>query len=84
VNPEVLARSRGLCEARCAPDCTMRAEHAHHVGRRWWAGNEPGNLLGVCHRCHNWIHSNVAAAERLGFLRRSGALPHVESSKGGR
>lgn len=67
---EVYDRAGGTCEAGAAPDCTWRCEQIHHIGGR--GGPHPHrlyNLLGVCHRCHDWIHANPREATRLGLMR---------------
>lgn len=65
----VLKRCDDRCEARLR-GCGGGAEHVHHVLRRsQGGGNEPENLLGVCFRCHEWIHAHPKEAARLGLLR---------------
>ncbi len=71
---DVKARSHGRCEANCADECTGRGEHRHHVILRSQGGpDEAWNLLNVCHRCHDWIHHNVAEARKRGFIRSRSA-----------
>ena len=67
-------RADGLCEARCCPNCTFRAEQVHHIGGR--GGGDPhalDNLLVVCAECHRHIEENRAEAYARGWLlRRNG------------
>jgi hypothetical protein len=65
-------RADGRCEARATPDCTGRAEHAHHVKLRSRGGsNDPANLLAVCEPCHSWIHGHPDEATEQGLMRPS-------------
>ena len=72
----VYARADGRCEAGIWPVCTGRCEQVHHKAGR--TGPDPhalDGLLGVCHRCHEWIELNREASYRLGFLvRRNGPV----------
>lgn len=66
---EVMDRARGLCEAGERSVCTVRGEHAHHVQLRSRGGSDdPGNLLWVCLRCHDWIHGHPAEATERGWM----------------
>lgn len=55
-------RAAGRCEARVAPDCSGEYREAHHVVTRkrgvgWpWLHDASRNGLGVCSRCHGYIH----------------------------
>ena len=65
----LVERSHGYCEAAQGDICVGPGDQAHHVKRRSQGGDhEPGNLLWVCHRCHTWIHGNVAVSKRKGWL----------------
>jgi hypothetical protein len=61
-------RAAGRCEARIAPDCTDVFREAHHVVTRkrgvgWpWLNDASRNGLGVCSRCHGYIHRPPAVA----------------------
>lgn len=69
-------RAHGRCEVRRHPDCTGRAEHAHHMRLRSQGGSDdPANLLAVCHLCHEWVHGHRAEARAAGWIidRQSGA-----------
>lgn len=64
----------GWCETVIPDVCTGIAVHVHHRRRRGQGGtDQQANLLAVCAACHNWIHTHVAAAEKAGWLLRSGA-----------
>jgi len=65
---EVLTRSRGYCEARAAADCTGHFEHRHHRQLRRHGDHRAVNLLGVCHRCHGYIHAHPAISYVMGWL----------------
>lgn len=66
---EVLQRSNGACEARVPNVCDGPAAHAHHKKRRSQGGSDdPGNLIGVCFACHEWIHRNTAKSIAAGWL----------------
>lgn len=69
LTPELLKRSRGMCEARVSAQCSGRAEHRHHrkVGRRK-GSNTIENLLHLCHACHSHIHLHVTESRELGYL----------------
>jgi HNH endonuclease len=79
---EVRRRSGGLCEARIADDCTVRADHMHHIARRWNGADTADNLAHLCFVCHGFLHNNVALALKLGFLKRSEPLKPVVNTKG--
>lgn len=61
--------------------CKGFAEERHHLLRRGQGGtDDASNTLDICGTngidgCHNWIHTNVAEAVRLGLLRRSTFVP---------
>lgn len=68
---EVLERVDGWCEARTVV-CSGRATQVHHLLRRSQGGTDaPENLLGVCVRCHERIHSHPEWAYQVGLLHRS-------------
>lgn len=74
VRRQLKARARGQCEASCAPDCTGRGVHAHHVRMRSQGGTDDlANLKWVCRRCHDRIHAEPAEAYDLGLLERTSA-----------
>ena len=65
--------SRPGCQARIPGVCTGRNEHAHHRRLRSAGGpTTAANLLGVCHRCHAWIHARPEESHRLGYILRTG------------
>ena len=65
---EVLERCGGRCEARLTV-CQGSAEHVHHIKRRSQGGtHDPANLMGLCFRCHEWIHRNPAESVKKGLL----------------
>ena len=69
----VAERAQGLCEGRCATNCTGQGHHAHHVRTRAQGGSdELGNLLWLCNNCHSWVHANPERSYTLGLLRRMG------------
>ena len=46
--------------------------HVHHLRRRSQGGtHDLENLVTLCAWHHDWLHRNVAEAERLGLLKRS-------------
>ena len=68
----IAGRSHGRCEVACAPHCTGRAEHAHHVIPRGRGGHDGAeNLVAVCAPCHAWIHSFPREARESGWLKSS-------------
>lgn len=63
-------RAHDHCEAAASPDCTHRAEHAHHMLMRSQGGaDDPSNLLAVCAPCHEHIHAHPEDSYERGFLR---------------
>lgn len=78
----VRIRCDGKCEARAAPGCTGQYEHAHHrVLRSQGGADEPFNLIGVCHVCHDFIHANPAEALKRDLIRhgdRDVRIPYPE------
>lgn len=76
-------RSGGLCEARLA-DCRGQATDPAHRdgtgsgGRRGAAKvahDRLSNLTDLCRSCHQWTHNNIAKAEALGLMLRTGDVP---------
>lgn len=66
---EVIKRADRGCEARTVW-CTGAVQHVHHILRRsQGGGNEITNLLGLCFRCHEWIHANPKKAAQAGLLK---------------
>ena len=77
----VFARADGLCEARIWPVCTGQCEQVHHkAGRGGPSPHALDGLLGVCHRCHEWIELNREASYRLGFLVRRNVGPAPDAT----
>ena len=71
---KVMARAGGRCEAGIADDCTGVMEQCHHRLMRSQGGkHELDNLLGVCGRCHAWIHAHPRFSYETGYLIRGGA-----------
>lgn len=64
-----------LPEGHLRDVCTGRAEHAHHIRRRWHGEGTAENGLDLCDDCHTWIHANVRLSNRAGWLIRSGREP---------
>lgn len=60
VADKVISRAGGMCEANVGvAGCTRRCDHLHHRQFRSRGGKDtPENLIGVCYRCHEWIHQN--------------------------
>lgn len=72
----VLARCGEVCEAcpKIGPDGPQRvAVQVHEIVPRSAGGSitDPTNCLGVCERCHQWIHEHPVEARQLGLLRTS-------------
>lgn len=64
----VRARSRGFCEITHV-GCTGRAVHVHHKRRRSQGGtDDPENLLHLCRKGHDFVHSNPEISFRKGWL----------------
>lgn len=65
----VHARSGYRCEAKIpGAGCSGDLEHRHH--RRFRSGGEDHsvqNVLGVCTRCHEWIHRHKRTAMEFGW-----------------
>lgn len=58
------------CRAKLT-GCFGRAEVPHHIIKRQrGGGDDPSNILPVCHNCHGAIHADEAGAIILGLLRR--------------
>lgn len=59
-------RRDGFCCVRCrAPKSGPKSLHAHHI--KPWAGNpdlrfNENNVVTLCRRCHDWVHSNRNSA----------------------
>jgi len=55
-------------------NCTWRTTEAHHVLPRARGGpHERWNALGLCHNCHQFIHSHPLLAQGAGWLAKVGA-----------
>jgi hypothetical protein len=67
-------RSGGRCELR---GCHEEATHLHHRQLRRFGNHTPANLLDVCARCHDLIHSSTMtdAARQWGLLLKSHQEP---------
>jgi 5-methylcytosine-specific restriction protein A len=57
----VRSRDKKTCQRCGGKPRGFRVIHIHHI--KAWASNpdlrcEPTNLLTLCNRCHDWIHSN--------------------------
>lgn len=76
LTPELLKRSRGMCEVSVSPQCNGRTEHRHHrkVGRGKGTNTLAG-LLYVCNACHSHIHLHVTESRGLGYLVKSSDDP---------
>lgn len=76
----VLERDGYRCRAEVEGICTGEPDHPHHLLQKSVGGkDEEANLLTVCWRCHDWIHDNIAEAEKRGLLRRSTGRPTPSS-----
>jgi hypothetical protein len=64
----------GVCVPQIAPDCTGRAEQAHHVKARRFRDDSAGNCLPTCPACHEYIENHRAEAVRLGFIVQGNGL----------
>ena len=63
-------RAGGICEIM-NPDaqCTGCREQLHHRKLRSQGGEHTvENLVGICHRCHYWLHNHPAIAYENGWL----------------
>ena len=70
VGNAVVERAHGNCEIM-NPDaqCTGYREHLHHRKLRSQGGEHTvENLVGVCHRCHYWLHAHPAISYANGWL----------------
>ena len=68
----VFARQEGVCGM---PGCQNRIEHCHHVVPKHKGGsNLPDNRIGLCHECHERIHTGKATIPVEGFKKQYGAL----------
>lgn len=67
VAEKVFMRAGGRCEAGVSEaGCNSRVEHLHHRKfRSRGGGHTPQNLVGVCHRCHDWIHQNSGSKAKV-------------------
>lgn len=67
-------RARGFCEVS-ANGCGIKGHHLHHrLMRSQGGGHDPANLLLVCWRCHDYIHSHPEYAYERGWLLHAGAV----------
>ena len=75
----VLARD-WWCRARVEGRCLGRSTEAHHVLSRGRGGpNAMWNYLGICNRCHGFVHTHPLEAEARGLLASVGACCELEA-----
>lgn len=69
IRPAILDRDKHRCQGRSFV-CQRVATHVHHIKTRSAGGdNSPSNLVSLCSRCHDFIHSvDPAWAESVGLL----------------
>lgn len=67
----VKVRSKGMCEVAIVCGGRGVHENTHHRKLRRFNDHRPVNLLAVCFRCHDWIHTHVNLSYRNGYLVRS-------------
>ena len=68
----VYARQEGQC---FMPGCQNKIEHCHHVVPKHEGGSDlPDNRVGLCHECHERVHTGTAAIPADGFKKQYGAL----------
>lgn len=71
---KVMRRAGGLCEV-AVEGCTLHAVHVHHrLMRSQGGGHELSNLLAVCSRCHDWVHSHPKVSYAEGWLLHAEAV----------
>jgi 5-methylcytosine-specific restriction endonuclease McrA len=65
----VRKRSNGICEYLY---CREFATDGHEILRRSQGGSpvDPENVVHLCREHHNWVHSRIIEAVRLGLLAR--------------
>ena len=63
-------RAGGICELMSIDArCTGYREQLHHRKLRSQGGEHTvENLVGICHRCHYWLHAHPAIAYTNGWL----------------
>lgn len=72
VEDYVYARQEGQC---FMPGCQNKIEHCHHVVPRHEGGSDlPDNRVGLCHECHDRVHTSKATIPTDGFKKQFGAL----------
>ena len=66
----VNTRAGGNCEImNVDAQCTGYREQLHHRKLRSQGGEHTvENLVGICHRCHYWLHAHPAIAYANGWL----------------
>jgi hypothetical protein len=68
----VYARQEGKCGM---PGCQRKIDHCHHVVPRHEGGSDlPDNRIGLCHECHELVHTGKATVPAKGFKKEYGAL----------
>lgn len=68
VERKVLKRDKYKCRRCGSPKKCYRGLHVHHL--KSWAGNpdlryELTNLVTLCNKCHNWVHSKLNVNKEL-------------------
>ena len=68
----VFARQEGKCGM---PGCQKDIKHCHHVVPKHKGGSDlPDNRIGLCHECHDLVHTGKATIPVDGFKKEYGGL----------
>ena len=68
---EVYERSKGRCEVGASPACTGQCEQVHHKqGRQGDRLTDLSKMVGICHKCHEFIGLYPALAYDRGWMLR--------------
>lgn len=72
LTPDLVLRSRGVCEANVPKVCTGNATHRHHrkLGRGKGTQDSIEALMHLCDDCHDYCHLHRTWAREMGFIIR--------------